>query len=54
MLAISSSFSTNDDTDSTVGKLFEKAGSLLNKDSIAEKGRVKREAAGADVDGSNY
>lgn len=32
--------------DSTMGKLMEKAGGLLNKDSLVEKGQEKREAAG--------
>jgi hypothetical protein len=31
--------------DSTVGKLMEKAGDMLHKDNIAEKGRAKREEA---------
>lgn len=32
-----------------MGKLMEKAGNMLGKDNIAEKGRVKREEAGANV-----
>merc|ERR1712080_611822 len=32
--------------DSTMGKLMEKAGNMLGKDNIAEKGREKREQAG--------
>jgi hypothetical protein len=31
--------------DSTMGKLMEKAGDMLGKDNIAEKGRAKREEA---------
>ena len=32
--------------DSTMGKLMEKAGEVLKKDSLVEKGHEKREAAG--------
>lgn len=39
--------------DSTMGKLMEKAGNMLNKDNIAEKGRAKREAAGLDDSSNN-
>lgn len=33
-----------------MGKLMEKAGNMLGKDNIAEKGRAKREEAGANID----
>ena len=36
--------------DSTVGKLMEKAGNMLHQEGIAEKGRIKREEAGARPD----
>merc|ERR1712227_708326 len=36
--------------DSTMGKLMEKAGNMLGKDNIAEKGREKREQAGRSDD----
>jgi len=42
-------------TDSTVGKILEKAGGLLHKDNLVEKGHSKREAAGFnDQSESNY
>ena len=38
-----------------MGKLMEKAGGMLKNENIAEKGRVKREEAGAfDQSTSNY
>ena len=37
--------SKEDKKDSTMGKLMEKAGDMLGKDNIAEKGRAKREEA---------
>nr|POE66209.1 hypothetical protein CFP56_54471 [Quercus suber] len=40
--------------DSTMGKLYEKAGGMLKNEGIMEKGRQKREEAGAfEKDGSN-
>lgn len=33
--------------DSTLGKMMEKAGAVLGKDELVEKGREKREAAAA-------
>lgn len=39
--------------DSTAGKLMEKAGNLLNKPSLAQKGTAKRDEAGAFDDSSN-
>jgi hypothetical protein len=38
--------------DSNVGKLMEKAGNVLHQESIAEKGRLKREEAGARPEGT--
>jgi len=35
-------------SDSTVGKLMEKAGGMLHNDNMAEKGRAKREEAARD------
>lgn len=48
--------STNEDVDSTMGKIMEKAGNMMKNDNIAEKGRAKRDAAGYGDDntGSNY
>nr|POE79665.1 hypothetical protein CFP56_07730 [Quercus suber] len=34
-------------SDSTIGKLYEKAGSILNNENMVEKGHQKREEAGA-------
>jgi hypothetical protein len=36
-----------------MGKLMEKAGGMLKKEDLVEKGRMKRAEAGADVPGSN-
>lgn len=36
--------------DSTVGKLMEKAGHMMHKETLVEKGRAKREGAGFGVD----
>jgi hypothetical protein len=33
-----------------MGKLMEKAGGMLKKEDLVEKGRMKRAEAGADVD----
>ncbi|KAF2718049.1 hypothetical protein K431DRAFT_288002 [Polychaeton citri CBS 116435] len=35
--------------DSTMGKLMQKAGSVMHNDALAEKGRAKREVAGAEL-----
>jgi hypothetical protein len=35
-----------------MGKLMEKAGGMLKKEDLVEKGRMKRAEAGADVPGT--
>ena len=40
--------------DSTMGKLMEKAGSMMKNENMAEKGRAKREEAGAFDQRTNY
>lgn len=41
-------------SDSTMGKLMEKAGGMFKNEGMAEKGREKREAKGFDETGDNY
>jgi hypothetical protein len=36
-----------------MGKLMEKAGGMLKKEDLVEKGRMKRAEAGADVPGTH-
>ena len=36
-----------------MGKMMEKAGNMMHKDNIAEKGREKREQAGGGYGGSS-
>lgn len=40
------SSSSGGKSDSTMGKLMEKAGGMMNNEKLAEKGREKREGAG--------
>lgn len=41
-------------TDSTTGKLMEKAGNFMKNDEVVEKGKAKREEAGMTSDDTTY
>ena len=45
---------TNTHPDSTMGKLMQKAGGMMNNEKLEAKGQAKRAEAGANVDGGNY